>query len=104
MEAVPVRGAPRIQNRTTDHGQVRFLLPCALRLRARRRDGGRVAGLVPGAGVGAGGLLPPGGRLHLLRVSTGLPLPLGPLPRCAPPRHALHPLPVLTLPPPPRPL
>ena len=33
MEAVPVRGAPRIQNRTTDHGQVRFLLPCALRLR-----------------------------------------------------------------------
>jgi len=46
MEAVPVRGAPRTQNRTTDHGQVRFLLPCALRLQAQRRDAGRVAGLV----------------------------------------------------------
>ena len=29
LEAVPARDAPRIQNRTTDHGQVRFLLPRA---------------------------------------------------------------------------
>src|SRR3981081_4131880 len=55
LEAVPVRGAPRIQNRTTDHGQLRFLLPCALRLQAQRRDAGRVAGLVRRAGAGPGG-------------------------------------------------
>src|ERR1700677_2721129 len=67
MEAVPVRGAPRTQNRTTDHGQVRFLLPCALRLRAQRRDAGRVAGLVRRAGLGPGGRRPRGDRLRLPR-------------------------------------
>src|SRR5258707_10222993 len=75
MEAVPVRGAPRIQNRTTDHGQVRFLLPCALRLRARRRDGGRVAGLVRRAGLGPGGRRPRGDRVRLARRGRRQRLP-----------------------------
>src|SRR6516225_12137707 len=77
MEAVPVRGAPRIQNRTTDHGQVRFLLPCALRLQAQRRDAGRVAGLVRRAGLGPGGRRPRGDRLRLARRGRRQRLPDG---------------------------
>src|SRR5690348_13792762 len=77
MKAVPVRGAPRIQNRTTDHGQVRFLLPCALRLRARRRDAGRVASLARRAGLGPGGRRQRGDRLRLARRGRRQRLPDG---------------------------
>src|SRR5580704_12375712 len=77
LEAVPVRDTPRIQNRTTDHGQVRFLLPCALRLQAQRRDAGRVAGLVRRAGLGPGGRRQRGDRLRLARRGRRQRLPDG---------------------------
>src|SRR6202522_3776309 len=77
MEAVPVRGAPRTQNRTKNHGYVRFLLPCALRLRAHRRDAGRMAGLVRRAGLGPGGRRPRGDRLRLARRGRRQRLPDG---------------------------
>src|SRR5580704_11047004 len=77
LEAVPARGAPRIQNRTTDHGHVRFLLPRALRLQAQRRDAGRVAGLVRRAGLGPGGRRPRGDRLRLARRGGRQRLPDG---------------------------
>ena len=37
LEAVPVRARPE-KERTTDHGKVRFLVPCARRLRAPNAD------------------------------------------------------------------
>src|SRR6202522_3220367 len=77
MEAVPVRGAPRTQNRTKNHGYVRFLLPCALRLPAPRRDAGRMAGLVRRAGLGPGGRRPRGDRLRLARRGRRQRLPDG---------------------------
>src|SRR5580692_6261589 len=67
----------KVQNRTTDHGQVRFLLPCALRLRAQRRDAGRVAGLVRRAGFGPGRRRPRGDRLRVARRGRRQRLPDG---------------------------
>src|SRR5258707_2436376 len=59
IEAVTVRGGRRIENRTKDHGPVRLLLPCALRLRAGLpRERCRMAGLARRHGLQPGGPRP----------------------------------------------